>query len=59
MQVAMLHLLLENGAERAKRIVAEFQPQFPTKEAYFAYVDQINGEGDRIDYRDGMAQVRL
>ena len=33
MQVAMLHLLLENGAERAKRIVAEFQPQFPTKEA--------------------------
>ena len=59
MQVAMLHLLLENGAERAKRIVAEFQPQFPTKEAYFAYVDQINGEGDRIDYRDGMAKVRL
>ncbi len=59
MQVAMLYLLLENGAERAKRIVAEYKPQFPTKEDYFAYVDQINGEGDRITYRDGVAEVRL
>ena len=59
MQVAMLYLLLENGAERAKRILAEFKPQFPTKEAYFAYVDQINGEGDRITYRDDVAEVRL
>lgn len=60
MQVAMLYLLLENGAERAKKIITEFTPRFPDAEAYFAYVDQINGEGDRITYRDdGMAEVRL
>ena len=60
MQVSMLHALLANNAERAKKIVAEFKPQFATKEEYFAYIDQINGEGDRIAYReDGVAEIRL
>ena len=60
MQVSMLHALLANNAERAKKIVAEFKPQFVTKEEYFAYIDQINGEGDRIAYReDGVAEIRL
>ena len=54
----MLHALLGNNAEQAKKIVAEFKPQFATKEEYFAYIDQINGEGDRISYRqDGVAEV--
>jgi amidohydrolase len=60
MQVSMLHALLSNNAERAKKIIAEFKPQFATKGDYFAYIDQINGEGDRIAYReDGVAEVRL
>ena len=60
MQVSMLHALLSDNAERAKKIIAEFKPQFATKEEYFAYIDQINGEGDRIAYReDGVAEIRL
>jgi len=56
----MLYTLLRNGAERARKIVAEFTPQFPSKEAYFAYVDRINAQGDRIVYReDGVAEVQL
>lgn len=60
MQVAMLYTLLGDGAERAKKIIAEFKPQFPSMKAYFDYVDRINGDGDRIVYReDGVAEVRL
>ena len=59
-QVAMLLLLLGNGAERAKKIVAEYKAPFESKEAYLAYVDSLNSTGDRITYReDGMAEVRL
>lgn len=59
-QLEMLVLLLKNGAERAKQILVEFQPQFASKEAYFAYLEAFSAEGDRIEYReDGTAQVRL
>ena len=59
-QLAMLNLLLRDGASRAKKIVSEFKPQFPSKEAYFAHVDAINSSGDRIDYSaEGAASVRL
>ena len=59
-QLTMLNLLLCDGASRAKRIVAEFKPQFPSKEAYFAYVETLNSTGDRIEYgSDGTASVRL
>lgn len=60
MQLAMVRLLLENNAAEAKRIVSEFKPVYPSKEAYFAYLDTLYGEGDRITYReDGTAEVRL
>ncbi|MBQ9951566.1 MAG: amidohydrolase [Clostridia bacterium] len=59
-QIAMLNLLLENGAQRAKEIIAGFKPRFESKEAYFAYVDGMAAEGLRIEYReDGNAVVRL
>ena len=59
-QLAMLSLLLENGAARAWEIIARFKPVFPSKEAYFAYVDDINCEGQRIVYgENGEATVRL
>jgi len=60
MQLGMLYLLLGNGAERARKIVAEFKPTFTSKEAYLEYVDRINRDGDRIVYReDGTAEVRM
>ncbi len=59
-QVAMAHLLLSDGAARAKKIVAEFKPLFPSKEAYLSYVDSLNSSGDRIVYReDGTAEADL
>lgn len=59
-QLAMLLLLLSNGAERAKKIIAEFEPQFASKEEYFAFIDEINAEGDRIEYKDdNTAVVRI
>ena len=58
-QITMLNLLLENGAERAKKIVEEYTPLFASKEEYLAYVDALNSSGDRIVYReDGVAEVK-
>ncbi len=59
-QLAMLSLLMGNGAERAKKIVAEYKPQFESKEAYLAYMDSLNAAGDRIVYgEEGKAEVKL
>ena len=59
-QLVMLSLLLGNGAERAKKIVAEYKPLFASKEEYLAYLDSLNAEGDRIVYEeDGRAEVKL
>lgn len=58
-QMAMILLLLGNGAERAKNIVAEFEPLFPSAEAFLAFQDSLNSSGERITYReDGSAEVR-
>ncbi len=59
-QLAMVSLLMGNGAERAQKIVDEYKPLFESKEAYLAYMDSLNASGDRITYsEDGMAQVKL
>ena len=58
-QVGMLWLLLSDGAERAKTIVEEFEPSYPSIREYLDYIDSLNCEGDRIEYReDGTAVVR-
>lgn len=57
-QLAMLLLLLGNSAERAKKIVEDFEPTFPSAEAFLAYQDSLNTSGKRITYReDGVAEV--
>jgi metal-dependent amidase/aminoacylase/carboxypeptidase family protein len=58
-QLVMLTLLLQNGGERAKKIVEEYKPQFPSAKAFLDYQDSLNDEGDRIDYKDGEAVIRL
>lgn len=59
-QVAMLSLLLSDGARRAKEIVAAYKPEFESKDAYLAYMDSLNDSGDRITYQeDGTADVRF
>lgn len=58
-QLGMLYLLLKEDAKRAKEILAKFTPRFPTKEAYFAYLDTVTSSGERIAYTDGAATVQL
>ena len=55
-QISMLKLLLENDGARAKKIVSSFTPMFKTHEEYFAFMDSLNCDGDRITYNeDGTA----
>ena len=58
-QIMMLNILLGNGAERAKNILASFKPSFASVKEFLAYQDSINDSGDRITYKDGGADVRL
>lgn len=58
-QLAMLRLLLENSAARAKQILANFTPTFQTKQEYLAFIDAIRDSGDRIEYTEDGARVRL
>ncbi|MBQ9801853.1 MAG: amidohydrolase [Clostridia bacterium] len=59
-QLAMLHLLLENGAARAKQILADFTPRFASKDEYLSFLDSLNAAGDRITYReDGVAEAKI
>ena len=59
-QLAMIILLLENGASRAKKIISEYEPDFASKEEYFAFVEKIRSFGDRIKYNgDDTATVIL
>ena len=56
----MLAMLLENGAERAKKVIDEFVPAFATKEEFFAYQDSFISSGDRIHYLEsGKVEVDI
>ncbi len=58
-QVMILKLLLENGAVRANKIIKDFVPRFPSKEAFLYYQDSICTSGDRIVYNDdGTAYIK-
>ena len=60
LQVEMLYMLLSNGAERAKEVIENYEPQFKSKDEYFAFVDKLSCAGDRIEYLDdGVARVKL
>ncbi len=59
-QVAMLYLLLGNGAERAKNVIANFKPRFESKEEFLSFLDSINSSGDRIKYLDdGNVEIKI
>lgn len=59
-QVMMLYLLLGNGAARAKEILDNFEPMFPSAADFLAFQDSLNSAGDRIVYgEDGKASVSL
>jgi len=58
-QLGMLYLLLKDGGVRAKAIRENYKAPFASKDEYLAFIDSLNCEGDRIEYReDGTAVVR-
>ena len=59
LQLAMLSLLLSDGAARALRIIEEYVPRFASAQEYLAYMDSLNCSGDRITYGDGEAKIIL
>ena len=55
----MLQKLLSKGGERAKEIIASFTPAFESKKAYLDYIDTLASSGDRIEYQDDKAVIKL
>jgi len=51
-QMIGLRMLLENDAEKAKKIVAEYKPFFSSKEEYFRYIDSIEKDFDAVEYQE-------
>ncbi len=57
-QISLLFLLLEDGAKRAKEIIASYKPPFANAKEYLAFVDKIASSGDRVTYTaDGAVTV--
>lgn len=44
--------LLDNNGLLAQKVIREYKPLYPTKEAYFKAIDQINQTRDLVEYRD-------
>ena len=51
-QLLALKALLENGAEKAKQVLAEVKPVMESKEAYFEYVDKLDMDKRTVSYAE-------
>lgn len=49
-QLIAIKLLLENGAQEARRAIKAYTPRFKSKEEYFAYADSIKKEFEGVTY---------
>ena len=59
-QIGALTLLLENGAVRAKDIVKEYTPNYPSITEFLATTDKIDFEGEVVFYEDnGCVSLRF
>ena len=58
-QVAMIKVLLENDAQRAKEVIKNFTPRFKSKEEFLAFQDSLWCSGNRINYSDSDVEVKL
>ena len=60
LQMAMLLMLLSDGAKTAKKVINEFQPAFASKEDYLSYIDTLSSSGDRINYaNENTVQINI
>ncbi len=49
-QLCFLKLLLENGAQTAKQVLADFVPIYSSQEEYFQYMDKLNLDIQAVSY---------
>lgn len=59
LQLGILYILLSNEAEEAKKVISEYKPAFASKEEYLEFLDSLNSSGDRIEYKDNEAIIKL
>lgn len=59
LQLKMIEMLLENGATVAREIVLGYKPEFASREEYFKYVDKFISKGNRIEYSEKEAKIKL
>jgi hypothetical protein len=52
-------MLLESDAERTKAILEGYTPNFSNVKEFLEYVESIYDSGDRIEYTEDGANVRL
>ncbi len=58
-QVAMAQRLLENDAALAKSVIANANLRYPSKEAFFADIDQFMSDKDLVTYNEDSIAVAL
>lgn len=58
-QVQLLYELLKDGAKVAKEIIENSTVQFGSIKEYLEYLDTFNAQGDRIEYFEDGAKVKL
>lgn len=59
LQLGLLYALLSENAKQARKVLAEFKPRFASKEEYLNYMDSLNASGDRIEYLENEAKIKL
>ena len=57
-QLVVTDALLRDGAEKAKKIIADYEPQFPSIAAYFEAISEFDMDKDAVTYgEDGRVTV--
>lgn len=52
-QLALLHLLLQNDGTAAKEVIANYQPVYPSFQAYFDAMDALERDIEAVSYPSG------
>ncbi|MBE6036308.1 MAG: amidohydrolase [Clostridiales bacterium] len=51
-QLLLLDALLANGGAKAKELMDEYEPDFPSMEDYFAFMDKLNLDQKAVTYEE-------
>ncbi len=53
LQYLFLHTFLDNDAQGAKEVIADYKPDFDSFQAYFDFADSLNLDVDAVSHEDG------